>query len=228
MFDLFVRKGGDEKLPYYWGVDSAVKVTKEIYDCVLKNFGKPRYWGRYLARKLGKVDGLSLEEVELLHNSGTKVLPIYSNFSSAEGYRNGTVIAQNMIFHARRLKIPNGKILIANIEHYFPVDKDWIQGFVDSMYQSGYKGGFYHDPVKGVFHQAYCEAVQEDEKVAIQTVLWSAEPEIGVTKARQAPNFNPRKVSCKGNTWGWQYGRDSDVCPIDTNLINQSFFDLLW
>lgn len=84
-------------LPYYWGVDSALKVTKPLYHCVLQNFGKPSFWGRYLAPIEGKVEGLTKDEIELLHHSGTKLLPIYSKFQEAVGYRQGKVIAQNTI-----------------------------------------------------------------------------------------------------------------------------------
>lgn len=224
---IYIQKG-EKRLPYYWGVDSAAKVTNDLYDCVLKNFGKPSYWGRYLAAIPGKVDVLTRDEVTLLHNSGTRVLPIYSNFNQAIGYRDGSVVAQNTIYQARRLGVPKGKAVFANIERFFDVDEAWIRGFVDGIYPSGYKPGIYHDPVTGGFSAAYCAAVAKDSKVANQVVLWSAEPEPGATKARLAPNFRPKKPPCKGNVWGWQYGRDSEICPIDTNLVNQQFFDLLW
>lgn len=215
-------------LPYYWGVDSALKVTKPLYHCVLQNFGKPSFWGRYLAPIEGKVEGLTKDEIELLHHSGTKLLPIYSKFQEAVGYRQGKVIAQNTIYLARLFNIPKGKVLFANIEKTFSIDEAFIRGFVDGIYPSGYKPGFYHDPVNGPFSKAYCEALAKDEKIGTQVVLWSAEPETGVTKARLAPTFRPKKPPCKGNVWGWQYGRDSTICPIDTNLFNQLLYDLLW
>lgn len=215
-------------MPHYWGVDSATKVTKESYDCVLKYFGKPSYWGRYLVSLQGKVDALTKDEVELLHNSGTRVLPIYSNFNRATGYRDGKVVAQNTIYHAKRLGVPSGKVVFVNLEKSFEIDEDWIRGFVDGIYPSGFKPGLYHDPMSGNFSAAYCAAVARDSKIATQTILWSAEPEPGVTKARNAPNFRPKKPPCKSNVWGWQYGRDAEICPIDTNLVNQQLFDLLW
>lgn len=215
-------------MPHYWGVDSASAVTKDLYDCVLKNFGKPSYWGRYLVTNPGAAIGLTREEAQLLHHSGTKVLPIYSKFAQATGYREGKMIAQNAIYQARRLGIPDGKVVFANLERYFEIDEAWIRGYVDGIYPSGYKPGLYFDPVEGSFSAAYCAAVGNDKKVATQVVLWSAEPESGVTKARNAPSFRPKKPPCKGNVWGWQYGRDSDVCPIDTNLINSQLYELLW
>jgi hypothetical protein len=215
-------------LRYIWGVDSATAVTKELYDCVLKNFGKPAYWGRYLVRVQGAAEGLTKEEASLLHHSGTKILPIYSNFREAVGYDQGRVVAQNAIFQAKRLGVPQGTVLFANVERFFTVDKDWILGFVDSMYPSGYKPGIYHDPIEGGFAAAYCQAVQENKKVANQTILWSAEPDPGITKARQAPTFRPQKPPCPANVWAWQYGRDSQTCPIDTNLIDRRLLEQLW
>jgi hypothetical protein len=215
-------------LRYIWGVDSAAEVTTELYGCVLKNYGKPLYWGRYLTRVPNASDALTKEEVQLLHNSGTKVLPIYNNFREAIGYDKGRVVAQNAIFQAKRLGVPIGTVIFANVERFFHVDKDWIKGYIDAMYTSGYKSGLYHDPVKGDFEAAYCQAVQENKEIASQAILWSAEPEAGVTKARQAPRYQPKKPSCPANVWGWQYGRDSNTCPIDTNLISERLYNLLW
>lgn len=213
---------------YIWGVDSAAAVTTELYNCVLNHYGKPAFWGRYLTRVPNASEGLTREEVNLLHNSGTKVMPIYNAFREAVGYDRGRVIAQNAVFHARRLGVPKGTFLFANVERFFSVDKDWIRGYVDAMNPSGYKPGFYHDPVQGGFGTAYCQAVQENKAVATQSVLWSAQPEPGVTKARQAPAYNPVKPPCLANVWGWQYGRDSQSCPIDTNLIDSRLFNQLW
>lgn len=215
-------------MPYFWGVDSAATVTKELYDCVLKNFGKPAFWGRYLSTVPGAAEGLVRSEIELLHNSGTKVLPIYSTFREATGYREGRIIARNSIYQANRLGLPKGKIIFANVEKFFRVDEAWIRGFIDAMYPSGYKPGFYHDPINGEFSQAYCLAVKNDSKTANQSVLWSAQPEPGVTKSANAPKYKPAQPPCKGNAWGWQYGRDSPVCPIDTNRIDRRLHDLLW
>jgi hypothetical protein len=211
-----------------WGVDSAEKVTKRLYDCTLQHFGKPEYWGRYLTTVPNASDGLTKEEILLLHNSGTRVLPIYNNFRDATGYQAGKIIAQNAVFHAKRLGFPKGKVLFANVERFFKVDEAWIRGYVDAMYPSGYKPGFYHDPVKGTFTGAYCAAAKTNDKVSVQSILWSAEPEYGATKKRDAPAYQPAKVSCPGNVWGWQYGRDAAQCPIDTNLIEQRLFEMLW
>jgi hypothetical protein len=219
---------GAHRLRYIWGVDSAAAVTTELYSCVLKKYGKPSYWGRNLTTVPNASEGLTKEEVQLLHKSGTKVLPIYNNFREAVGYDTGRVVAQNTTFHAKRLGIPKETVLFANVERFLDVDKDWIKGYVFAMFTSGYKAGIYHDPVQGGFSTAYCQAVQENKEVANQLILWSVGPEPGVTKARDAPSFQPKKPPCAANVWGWQYGRDSNTCLIDTNLIDQRLFNQLW
>lgn len=215
-------------MAYQWGVDSAAKVTKDLYNCVLHNFGRPQVWGRYLTTVPNAAEGLTLDEVELLHASGTKVLPIYNNFRAAVGYDNGVLVARNTIFQARRLGIPKDTVLFANVERFFDVDDDWIRGYVNTFIPSGYRAGIYHDPIEGLFNQAYCQAVQNDNKVSRQLILWSAEPDPGATKRREAPNFNPNKPNCSANVWGWQYGRDALECPIDTNLFDNRLYRLLW
>jgi hypothetical protein len=133
-----------------------------------------------------------------------------------------------MIFSAKRLGIPKGKILFANIERFFEVDDDWIRAYVAVMYNSDYKAGIYFDPIKPNFNKAYCEAVEKDNQIANQLVLWSARPETGISRARNAPKFKPSKPNCPSNVWGWQYGRDAKECPIDTNLVNTKLYEMLW
>lgn len=215
-------------MAYQWGVDSTQEATKELYDCVLKKYGKPKYWGRYLSTVPEVSEGLTASEIERLHNNGTKVMAIYNNFTEATGYRKGKVIAQNAVFHARRLNFPKGKVLFANVEKFFKVDESWIRGYVEGMHASGYQPGFTCDPTNGKFNEAFCKATSKDNKVSLQSVLCSVEPETGVTRARKAPKYTPAKLSCKSNVWGWQYGRNADACPINTNLINDRLLNLLW
>jgi hypothetical protein len=212
----------------YWGVDSAEVVTKDLYNCVLNNFGKPLFWGRYLSTVTGASEGLTQEEIDLLHNSGTKILPIYNNFTSSIGYQTGRITAQNAIFHARRLNVPKGTPLIANVERFFDVNSSWILGWFDRLILSPYLPGYYLDPTEGNFSDAFCSAATENPQLLTHSILWSAEPEPGVTKAREAPTFNPKKPPCNGNVWAWQYGRDAKTCPIDTNLATKELYEKLW
>jgi hypothetical protein len=211
-----------------WGVDSAENVDEKLFNCVVRNFGKPKYWGRYLTKKEGANEGLSREEILFLHIKGVRLMPIYNDFTEAIGYRKGQMVARNAIFHARKFKFPNDTPIFANIEHFFKIDEAWVRGWVDAFYTSGYKPAFYHDPVKGDFQHAFCEATKKSERVSLQSILWSAEPGKGVSSEAEAPPFEPNKPNCKSNVWAWQYGRDASECPIDTNLITYRLYQLLW
>ncbi|MCD5325734.1 MULTISPECIES: glycoside hydrolase domain-containing protein [Pontibacillus] len=215
-------------MAYQWGVGSSQEATQELYDCVLKNYGKPKYWARYLSTVPNVSEGLTVSEIERLHNSGTRVMAIYNNFTESKGFRKGKVIAQNAVFHARRLDFPKETVLFARIDSSHGIDESWIRGYVEGMTSSGYVPGFYCDPLRGNFNDAFCKAVSKNEKVAKQSILWSAQPAPGVTRARKAPKYAPSKPSCKANVWGWEYGRNAQACPIETNLIKDRLFNLLW
>lgn len=212
----------------HWGVDSATKVTNELYHYVMYNFGKPEFWGRSLSTVQGRAEGLTKEEVELLHNNGTKVLPIYNGVKEAVGYQQGRTVGINTIFHARRLAIPEGTILFASVEPFVLIDEEWIRGYVDVLIPCGYRSGIYYNPVQGDFNIAYCNAIRNDPKVANQLILWSAAPELEATKRSESPPFNPIKPSCRANVWGWQYSRDIETHSFDTNLIERKLYNLLW
>lgn len=210
-----------------WGVDSSKKVTENLYQCVAHHYGTPGFWGRYLQTVSGSAEGLTRQEIHFLQNKGLKVIPIFSNFGGATGYRNGKVTAQNAVFHAHRLGIPKDTFLFANIEKEYDVDEAWIRGWVDSMYTSGFRQGLYCDPRRSALNQAYCSAVSKDSKVAEQTVIWSQEPTTGVTMKTNAPSFNPGKPNCKANVWIWQYGENAPDCQVDTNLLDNRLMDYL-
>ncbi|WP_017728253.1 glycoside hydrolase domain-containing protein [Halalkalibacterium ligniniphilum] len=211
-----------------WGVDSAAAYTEELYTCVKNNFGNPKYWGRYLTDVPNVSAGLTKQEIELIREKGIKILPIYNLFSEAIGYEKGQITARNAVFHARRLGIPTNIALFANVERFFSVDEAWIRGWMGALFPTGYRPGIYHDPIEGPFSEAYCLASQKDPKVAEQTILWSAEPEIGITNERNAPDYKPASPNCKANVWIWQYGRDAKECPIDTNLADSRLLSYLY
>ncbi|HHY73963.1 MAG TPA: DUF1906 domain-containing protein [Bacillus bacterium] len=212
---------------YIWGVDSAQKVTRELYECVMRNFSYPNYWGRYLSTVPNASEGLTVEEIQFIKSKGSKLLPIYNDFRSSTGYREGQVAARNAIFQARRLGLQKGAPIFANVERFFAVDNVWIRAWVETFLPSGYVSGFYFNPTEGPFNNEFCKAVQNNNQVKTQAILWSAEPVLGVTNNKKAPKFNPKKVACDGTVWAWQYGRNSTICPINTNLIDNRLFTKL-
>ncbi|MCM3760667.1 DUF1906 domain-containing protein [Alkalihalobacillus oceani] len=210
-----------------WGVNSTARLTEEFYQCVLSEFGQPDFWGRYLSDIPGVSEGLTMEEAHFIRDKGMKLLPIYNNFSAAVGERAGSVAARNAIFKARSIGLVEGVFIFANVDRSFDVDSAWLTAWVKSFYQSPFRPGFYADPDEGHFNEAFCQATEATPLVGEQAVIWSAEPEPGVTTKRRFPPYAPSGPDCEANVWAWQYGRDASACPIDTVLMQQQLYETL-
>lgn len=213
---------------YEWGIDSAENVTEDLFQCVIQNFGYPRFWGRYLVRVPSISEGLTIEEISFIQSKGIKLLPIYNSFQTAKGYGQGRAAANNAVFYARELGMPEGIPLFANVERFFDIDNEWIQGWTEAIVTNGYRSGIYNDPVTGGFNHAFCNAAKEDKSVKIRNILWSAEPELETSGPQNPPTYNPKAPDCGGNVLVWQYSRQVTQCPIDTNLAYSSLVTILW
>jgi hypothetical protein len=97
-------------MPYVWGVDSASPVNESLLQCVMREFGKPLFWGRYLSTVPRAADGLTQGEIAFLHRQNIKILPIYNDFREAVGYQLGKDAARQAIRHATRLGITKGDV----------------------------------------------------------------------------------------------------------------------
>ncbi len=211
-----------------WGVNSTSPVNQEFFIWVRKNLGLPKYWGRYLTEIPNVSSGLTKMEINFLRNKGIKILPIYNVVSEEIGYEHAQVAGRNAVYHARRLGFPKETVLFANLENLHNVDALWIRGWAETLIPSGYRAGFYHDSERGSFAQAFCQAVKDNNDIATQTILWSVETETGTSTERKAPRFNPATPSCRANVWLWQYGRDMNKGPIDTNLADERILNFLY
>ncbi|GIO26663.1 glycoside hydrolase domain-containing protein [Ornithinibacillus bavariensis] len=211
-----------------WGVNSAARVTQDLYNCVIENLGKPLFWGRFLNTVQNVSDRLTESEIRFLRQNGVRIIPIYNDFASASGYRNGRVAAANAIFHARRLGYPEGNIIFVNTERSFEIDEAWIRGWVDAIRPSGFRPGIYGDPSSVTFNEAYCTAASNNEAVSRQLILWSHEPKHGTTKKKDAPAYKPIVPPCIANVWAWQYGENAQECAVDTNLIEPKLYEAIW
>lgn len=211
-----------------WGVDTASPLDQAFLQCVVDNYGKPSVFGRYLETKEGVSTGLTPEEVELLHQQGIKIIPIYNHFSNATTYEGGVQEAQAAIAFAQQIGIPEGKAIFADIEPTYPVDEAFIRGWVDTLLGSPYKPGIY-----GVFTNdsaltaAYQAAIASNQNVQSQTIIWSSNPDPGVTPQANAPEFQPGAPENVPVSI-WQYGIDGETCNIDTNLVQSNILEFLW
>jgi hypothetical protein len=211
-----------------WGVDTASKLDQAFLQCVVDNYGKPSVFGRYLETKEGVSSGLTPEEVELLHQQGIKIIPIYNHFTNATTYESGAQEAQAAIAYAQQIGIPEGKAIFADIEPTYPVDENFIRGWIDTLLVSPYKPGIY-----GVFTNesaltaAYQAAIAANQNVQSQTIIWSSNPNPVVTPKANAPEFHPGAPENVPVSI-WQYGINGETCNIDTNLIQSNILDFLW
>jgi hypothetical protein len=212
----------------YWGVDSSASVTSDVYNNVLKRFGKPLFWGRCLTTVDGYSEGLSRAEIEFLRSRGTKLLPIYNNFTSATGFRSGMTSAVDAVSSARRMGIPMGVPIFANLEQSSDVDGAWLRGWYEGIQSKGYTAGYYQDLSEEEFKNSFSAAAKENEKLLTDTILWSAEASSRPSGERNAPAYNPRTPSHSANVWSWKYGGDSETGAIDTNLATKALYDRLW
>lgn len=211
-----------------WGVDSANAVTNESLACVRDNFGDPKVWGRYLGEKEGVSEGLTTDEVKLLHSNNIKVLVIWNHFTNATGYENGKNEARLAIEEAKKLGIPQGTALFADIEPSYPVDAGFIKGWFEEIDESEYKPGIY-----GVFDagsalsDSFKVAGKDKTELLKNTYIWTASPNVGITAKTNAPDYGPDapKDALIG---GWQYGIDAQSCNIDTNLFSDNLINALW
>ncbi|MED4225294.1 glycoside hydrolase domain-containing protein [Neobacillus cucumis] len=218
----------NEKPTYVWGVDTASSVDQAFLQCVKNNYGAPSVLGRYLESKGDVSVGLTKEEIDLLHKQGIKILPIFNHFTNAVGYDKGVAEAKEAIAYAQKIGIPKGVAIFADIEPGYPVDEAFIRGWVDTLANSPYKPGIYgiFTP-EGKISAAYLAAVSKSKIVQEQTIIWSSNPDPGVSTKNKSPGFNPGAPK-NIHVSIWQYGIDGGTCNIDTNLIESTSLDHLW
>ncbi|RIV28174.1 DUF1906 domain-containing protein [Alicyclobacillaceae bacterium I2511] len=214
----------------YWGVDCAAAVTATFFDCIVRHYGVPQVWGRYINQVPGVCDGLTVAEGNLLHSHGVKVLPIYNGFASAVGTQSGQQAAFAAIQRARDLGIPTKTPIFADIEVNYAVDGEWILAWVKAIMGADYHAGIYANPITGPFSSAYCQALAQFTELASQLLIWSNEREPGISSRSTVPAWNPAKPSCASTVVAWQYGENGSLCPqgIDTDLFLPSLYQQLW
>ncbi len=212
----------------HWGVDSASLTTEDMLACVTGTFGSPEIWGRYLGDKEGVSEGLTSDEIELLHSNDIKILLIWNHFVDATGFENGKAQAEEAIQMAQEMGVPEGVALFADIEPDYPVDSEFIRGWYETMAESPYPPGIYgvFDPQQELY-VALEQAGQDNEDLLANTYIWTASPNIGITTEENAPEYKPEAPE-NSLIGGWQYGLDAQECNIDTNLFHSDLLDVVW
>ena len=211
-----------------WGVDTASQIDAAFYKCVVSNYGKPYFVGRYLETKQDISTGLTSAEAKYLHQQGIKIIPIFNHFTNAISYKNGVAEAKAAISYAQKIGVSKGVAIFADIEPKYPVNEGFIRGWVDTFVSSPYKPGIY-----GVFTKenaitsAFQAAAAKNKNVQRKTIVWSSNPDPGITTKAKAPKFQPNppkniKIAL------WQYGMDGNTCNVDTDLVEIIEIPFLW
>lgn len=209
----------------YWGVDSASYTDESLYQCVHDNFGQPEVWGRYLGDKEGVSAGLDTDEVNYLQENDIRILVIYNHFTEATGYDHGVEEAKQAIANAEDLEIPEDVAIFGDIEPDYPVDADFMEGWIETLADSVYEAGIY-----GVFDEesslisAYNNTNDQTQE---SLVLWTAYPQKEITSKEAAPEYEPEGPG-DSLLYGWQYAIDAEKCNVDTNLFQEEMLDYLW
>jgi glycoside hydrolase-like protein len=210
-----------------WGVDSCKPVTRDaagasgLYPQVDSILGKPDFWGRYLTTT-PNCPGISSAEVAAAaaHNMG--FLPIYNAYdcSAVAGYDTGRSYAAEATSAAASLGIPQGTVVVIDIEPPGPwcsggIDAAFVEGWYDGVSAAGYAPGYYGDMTYGsTFETAWCAAVADRSETATGSFLWSFEPSLeGSYNKRTAPDYAPHQVGCAGDVVAWQYELSSGANP---------------
>lgn len=222
-------KNGKKTTPkLVWGIDTASKINSSFYQCVTKNYGKPVVVGRYMLSEQGVYTGLNQNEVKFLHRKGVKILPIYNKFSNASGKSHGVTVAHQAIQRAKKLGVPKGSYLAADIELQKQVNAGFLMGWTQTILNAGYKPSIYGNFVSGHLNHAYNQASSNSSTVKNHLMLWTNQPSIGITTKSNAPNqFNATSPN-HSQTDVWQYGINGNKCNIDTDLIKGSILNSLW
>ncbi|WP_157800995.1 glycoside hydrolase domain-containing protein [Bacillus solitudinis] len=213
---------------FFGGVDSASRTTSELLSCVQKEFGDPAVWGRYLENKEGVSFGLTPDEVQLLHEKGISFLVIYNHFTEGTTYDKGVAEAELALQYAKEINVPEGVALFANVEPEYPIDAEFILGWYDTISPSQYKPAIYgYFSIEGDVRSAYDSAVTKNPELGEQMIVWTNQPQKGITTEGNAPEFNPDGPK-ENKQIVWQYGIDAETCNIDTILFEESFLEYVW
>jgi hypothetical protein len=212
-----------------WGVDSCKPFTSDphaaggLYKQVMRYYGQPDFWGRYLTSTYN-CPGISSTEVAAAAVRHMGFLPIYNNYdcSAVRGYSAGRRYAAEASAAAGRLGIPTGTVLAIDIEppgDYCPgaanVDSGFIDGWFAGITLANYAPMYYGNGTAGSeFGSAWCRAVSARPEIAMSSYLWSFEPSLlGRFTRAKAPEYAPKGPGCPANMAAWQYVLSTGVRP---------------
>ena len=227
--DIQARSAAVQPTKLLWGVDSCKPIVSaatagaSLYGQVVRYYGHPDFWGRYMTTTYN-CPGLSSAEIAVAARDHFGILPIYNDYdcSAVRTYKVGSQYAGEATTAAANLGIPQGRVVAIDIEPYGEqcpgaarVDAGFVEGWYDGVMIAGYIPLFYGNGTAGSeFGNAWCRAVKERPEVAIDSFLWTFQPSlIGRWTKAKAPAFTPNTPGCAGNFDVWQYVLSTGARP---------------
>jgi peptidoglycan hydrolase-like protein with peptidoglycan-binding domain len=210
-----------------WGFDATDPITSSYLSTLINARGRPDFIGRY-------IDAISwtpmqASEAAYIHSQGIHIMVLDSSITTNDTtYSTGVWMANRVIAKAQALGIPAGVAIFSDIENTSSVDAAFIEGWYDTISASGYKPGYYANPLAGSsqFSSAFCTAISSNANIASQSILWPDEPSIGWTTKANAPAFAPAIPYCNGravgNVLAWQYALPGGGLNIDSDELKSS------
>jgi hypothetical protein len=225
-----------------WGVDTTSNVQSDsgtTYPQISSTYGTPYFVGRY--ESISSANPLGTSEASYIHQQGAKILLLYDpTQGSLTGCPLGTSDGQSAVQDAETLGAPSnaGIVVMRDIEASTVVDSNYVTCWIQALQNGGFIAGFYENPYTGSsdFQSAYCDAVNANGNLALESTLWSDQPEnwgpvSSSNDYYHAPTFGPATPGCgQNNTEFWQYAEDSNnTSPkVDFDVGSDGGLSELW
>jgi hypothetical protein len=242
----------------HWGVDSWTRAdtphgSTTLYDYVVKHTKRrPKFWGRYVGgndqNPFKNQNGfLTTEEIKFLRERVDRILCIYTGLKNSVGLgaEQGKKDAAEACRVAQEVlgidPARDGTWIYADIEpDYTKVASAWIQGWMEQMYTSPFRGGFYAPTGNPVgFNKVYCAALKalgegtppRVPDIRVRTNLYALSPLPGCDATRTT--FAPDKPDCHPDgVVIWQYAghclQIPKVWEVDMDLATDRGFLSMW
>lgn len=215
-----------------WGLDSNGVQSAASLDAAKAHYGAdPVFMGRYLTTGGGPAV-LTPDEVSLLSDRGIAlvlVADVYARCTSDAGLGlseagMGRREADLAATAAGALGVPGdgSTVIFQDLEARRPATAACIAAYADELSGHGYRPGWYGNPNRGDFSDAFCAAARTSAVVA-RSPVWSSQPVRDPSGPTEAPLFMPARPHCRaGDTALWQYHRDELIGGVgyDVNELH--------
>jgi Domain of unknown function (DUF1906) len=229
-----------------WGFDtSGIRTTAQAtsyLNTVTTQLGTPQVTGQYLEYWKPSHEVLTAGIVTALHTSSVRIL-LVSSPKPPPGQRPGMLTAVSRatrdadvaLAGTSALNVPRGVAIFRDVEQGWQISAPYIETWDALIAAAGYVPGFYENPLGSGrldFSTAYCAASAAVPSVAVDTLLFSSQPQ-NTESALSAsqPAWDPDEPACSNTTIAWQYYIDYGLSrgkTIDLDEVLPQYTRYLW